>query len=101
MMPNSYVIVVVVANVPTPPSIKARGECGAHEFRLLCVCFECVCVLTSGRRGLPFTYAIPYQSQGCHPAPPPPSAHLRLILREHKIFPAKKESNSVYIGTSS
>ena len=31
--------------------------------------------------------------------PPPPSAHLRLILREHKIIPATKESYRVYVGT--
>jgi hypothetical protein len=29
----------------------------------------------------------------------PASAHLRLILREQKIFPATKESYRVYIGT--
>jgi hypothetical protein len=32
---------------------------------------------------------------------PPPSAHLRLILREHKNIPATKEYYRVYIGTSS
>jgi hypothetical protein len=32
---------------------------------------------------------------------PPPSAHLRLILREHKNIPATKETYRVYIGTSS
>ena len=32
---------------------------------------------------------------------PPPSGHLRLILREQKIFPTTKESYRVYIGTSS
>ena len=30
---------------------------------------------------------------------PPPSAHLRLILREHKIIPSTKESYRVYVGT--
>ena len=28
---------------------------------------------------------------------PPPSAHLRLIFRDHKIFPAAKESYRVYM----
>ena len=31
--------------------------------------------------------------------PSPPSAHLWLILREHKIIPATKESYRVYVGT--
>jgi len=35
------------------------------------------------------------------PRSPPPSTHLRLILQEHKIFPATKESYRVYIGTGS
>ena len=35
------------------------------------------------------------------PFPPPPSAHLQLILREHKIFLAMRESCRVYIGTIS
>jgi CMP-N-acetylneuraminic acid synthetase len=43
-------------------------------------------------------HSTPQKSQ--HPAPPP-SAHLRLILREQKIFPAMRESCRVYIGTSS
>ena len=34
-------------------------------------------------------------------SPPPPSAHLRLILREQKIFPATRESCRVNIGTGS
>jgi len=33
-------------------------------------------------------------------APPPPSAHLQLILPEHKIIPATKESYWVYVGTT-
>ncbi len=37
----------------------------------------------------------------CPVGTPPPSAHLRLILREQKIFPATRESCRVYIGTGS
>jgi len=31
---------------------------------------------------------------------PPPSTHLRLIMREHNIFPATKESYRVYVGAN-
>jgi len=41
----------------------------------------------------------PSGSLGLLQGSPPPSAHLRLILREHKIFPATKESHRVYVGT--
>jgi hypothetical protein len=41
------------------------------------------------------------QKKTWQPFPPPPSAHLRLILREQKIFHAMRESCMVYIGTNS
>ena len=98
---------------PVFPKIPANGIHRADHHRThqlpleLSELFLRVRVSIRGEGSENLSFLIPAKSQDVRwgerttDDTPPPSAHLRLILREHKIFPATQESCRIYIGTCS